>query len=184
MASQARLQGALLDYQGAFVIVSHNRDFLDPLVNKVLEFRAGLPPRLYPGNVSDYLDQVEQEEQQAGARQQSGETDNVRSKGEPSGTSSRREQRRSEARRRDERNRTIKPLRERLAALEQAIAGQEAEKAELTARLDDPATFGTHDTARVVLARFAETEALLEAAYREWHDLAEQIEAIEAEADA
>ena len=78
----------------------------------------------------------------------------------------------------------ILPLRERLAALEQAIAGQEAEKAELTARLDDPATFGAHDTARVVLARFAETEALLEAAYREWHDLAEQIEAIEAEADA
>lgn len=184
MASQARLQGALLDYQGAFVIVSHNRDFLDPLVNKVLEFRAGLPPRLYLGNVSDYLDQVEQEEQEAGARQQLGETDNVRAKGEPSGTSSRREQRRLEARRRDERNRMIKPLRERLAALEQAIAGQEAEKAELTARLDDPATFGTHDTARVVLARFAETEALLEAAYREWHDLAEQIEAIEAEADA
>ena len=184
MASQARLQGALLDYRGAFVIVSHNRDFLDPLVNKVLEFRSGLPPRLFLGNVSDYLETVEREGPGADQDQNGQGSGNVPYGGGAPGATSRREQRRIEARRRDERNRMIKPLRKRLAALEQAIAGQEAEKAELTARIDDPATFGDHGTARAVLARFAETEAFLEAAYREWHDLAEQIEAGEAEADA
>ena len=44
---------------GSYCIVSHNRSFLDPIVTKVLEFVPGEKPRVYLGNVSDYLEKVE-----------------------------------------------------------------------------------------------------------------------------
>ncbi|MBR5330021.1 MAG: ATP-binding cassette domain-containing protein, partial [Akkermansia sp.] len=63
--SQEVLQRALQEYPGAYCIVSHNRQFLDPIVNKVLEFRLGHAPRLFYGNVSAYLETVEAEERRA-----------------------------------------------------------------------------------------------------------------------
>jgi len=58
MRSQDALQRALGEYFGAYLIVSHNRAFVDPLVTKVLEIRKdGLS--LFPGNVSDYLRHLE-----------------------------------------------------------------------------------------------------------------------------
>jgi ATP-binding cassette subfamily F protein 3 len=58
MRSQDALQNALKEYTGAYLIVSHNRAFVDPLARKVLEVRKdGLS--LFPGNVSDYLRHLE-----------------------------------------------------------------------------------------------------------------------------
>jgi ATP-binding cassette subfamily F protein 3 len=58
MRSQDALQRALSEYTGAYLIVSHNKAFVDPLVTKVLEIRKnGLS--LFPGNVSDYLRHLE-----------------------------------------------------------------------------------------------------------------------------
>lgn len=58
MRSQDALQRALKEYTGAYLIVSHNRAFVDPLATKVLEVRKdGLS--LFPGNVSDYLRHLE-----------------------------------------------------------------------------------------------------------------------------
>ncbi|QXD33094.1 ABC-F family ATP-binding cassette domain-containing protein [Candidatus Pelagisphaera phototrophica] len=58
MRSQDALQNALKNYTGAYLIVSHNRAFVDPLATKVLEIRKdGLS--LFPGNVSDYLRHLE-----------------------------------------------------------------------------------------------------------------------------
>ncbi|MBO4447150.1 MAG: ABC-F family ATP-binding cassette domain-containing protein [Bacteroidales bacterium] len=48
------LKQALQAYDGALVIVSHDRDFLDGLVDKVYEFRDGRV-REHLGSVSDYL---------------------------------------------------------------------------------------------------------------------------------
>ena len=51
MASQEVLQRALAGYTGTYAIVSHNRAFLDLIVNKVLEFIPEKPVRTYIGNV-------------------------------------------------------------------------------------------------------------------------------------
>ncbi len=48
------LKQALLAYDGALVVVSHDRDFLDGLVDKVYEFRDGRV-REHLGGVSDFL---------------------------------------------------------------------------------------------------------------------------------
>ncbi len=65
MRSQAVLQRALAEFTGTYVIVSHNRDFLDPIVTKTLEFRVGLPPQMYAGNLSYYLEKKAEERSQS-----------------------------------------------------------------------------------------------------------------------
>ncbi len=47
------LENMLESYNGALMIVAHDRDFLDRLCNKILEVEAGRI-HIYPGNYSDY----------------------------------------------------------------------------------------------------------------------------------
>ncbi len=59
MRSQDALQQALKEYTGAYLIVTHNRAFIDPIATKVLEVRKdGLS--LFPGNVTDYINHLDQ----------------------------------------------------------------------------------------------------------------------------
>ena len=54
MASQNVLLDALKAYEGTLLVVSHDRYFLDRLVNRVLEIDGGTL-RDWPGNLSEYL---------------------------------------------------------------------------------------------------------------------------------
>ena len=54
MKSKRVLQEALSNYEGTFAIVSHDRAFLDPIVNKVLEVKPG-SVRTFLGTLSDYI---------------------------------------------------------------------------------------------------------------------------------
>lgn len=56
MVSKDVLKNALLDYQGALIIVSHDRDFLQGLTNKTIEFKKG-KIKEYPGFISEFLEQ-------------------------------------------------------------------------------------------------------------------------------
>ncbi len=55
LKSKEALENALEDYNGTLLLISHDRYFLDKLVNRVIELRAG---RLweFEGNYSNYLD--------------------------------------------------------------------------------------------------------------------------------
>jgi ATP-binding cassette subfamily F protein 3 len=54
MRSKEVLKGALLNYDGTLIVVSHDRDFLQGLTSKVFEFRAGRVKE-YIGDVYDFL---------------------------------------------------------------------------------------------------------------------------------
>ncbi|MCR5760032.1 MAG: ABC-F family ATP-binding cassette domain-containing protein [Bacteroidales bacterium] len=54
IASKDILKQALLSFDGTVIIVSHDRDFLDGLVDKVYEFRGGRVKE-YLGGVQDFL---------------------------------------------------------------------------------------------------------------------------------
>ncbi|RBP59064.1 macrolide transport system ATP-binding/permease protein [Alkalibaculum bacchi] len=51
-------------YKGALLLVSHDRNFLDTLCNKILEIENGMI-KVYSGNYSDYKDQKIQQRQRA-----------------------------------------------------------------------------------------------------------------------
>ncbi|MCX6282347.1 MAG: ATP-binding cassette domain-containing protein [Bacteroidetes bacterium] len=56
MRSKDILKSALLQYNGTLIIVSHDRDFLQGLTNRVFEFRNG-KFREHIGDIYDYLEQ-------------------------------------------------------------------------------------------------------------------------------
>ena len=58
--SKDRLKQALLSYDGTLIAVSHDRDFLDGLADKIYEFRDGRI-REYLGGVSDFLERLKLE---------------------------------------------------------------------------------------------------------------------------
>ena len=59
--SKEVLQEAVKLFNGTVILVSHDRDFLDPLVNKVLEVRKD-GTRMLTCNVSQYIARIKEEE--------------------------------------------------------------------------------------------------------------------------
>ena len=72
LASVEWLQGFLAEYAGAVVLVSHDRDFVNAVVNRVAELHAGMLTE-YVGDYADFVEQrearIEQIERAAAAQQ-------------------------------------------------------------------------------------------------------------------
>jgi ATP-binding cassette subfamily F protein 3 len=176
--SQEVLQKALIDYTGAYVIVSHNRSFLDPIVTKVLEFIPGEPPKLYYGNVSDYIEKkqadLEAAQPKAGGFASTGSS-------KTGGGANRKEQRRLEAKAREAKAAKLKPLEKEFESVEEKIGSIEQEKSELTNKLVDPEFFKKGEEAAEATKHFAEVESQLEGLYSKWNELSDKIEELKGE---
>lgn len=55
MVAKDVLKNALLEFTGAMIIVSHDREFLEGLTNKTVEFKGG-NIKEYPGDLREYLE--------------------------------------------------------------------------------------------------------------------------------
>ncbi|MEM9282249.1 MAG: ABC-F family ATP-binding cassette domain-containing protein [Verrucomicrobiota bacterium] len=180
--SQEVLQKALLDYTGAYVIVSHNRSFLDPIVTKVLEFIPNKPPKVYYGNVSDYIEKKQADLEAAKAPARSNSQLSLSQKAGSKGSGgNRKEQRRLEAKAREAKAAKLKPLKAELEEVETTIGNLEQEKADLTAKLVDPEFFKKGEEAAEATKRFSVVESDLETLFSKWNQLSESIDAIEGE---
>jgi ATP-binding cassette subfamily F protein 3 len=178
MRSQAVLQRALAEYTGSYVIVSHNRDFLDPIVTKTLEFRVGQPPQMYAGNLSYFLEKKAEEKARGldSAVQISGPSAKARSDDEPQNA---KERRRIEAQKRQERARVLRPLQDKLKFVEEEIAKLEQEKASITKRMAEEGFGSDAEEVRALAARYAAVEAALEKVFTQWSDVSEELERAE-----
>ncbi|MBQ7022571.1 MAG: ABC-F family ATP-binding cassette domain-containing protein [Akkermansia sp.] len=178
--SQDVLQAALAEYPGSYCIVSHNRQFLDPIVNKVLEFRLGHAPRLFHGNVSQYLETVEAEERR---RREAVNTPSVQATQSvaASGIANRKDARRARAQERERRARIIKPLRNELEQVELAIAEKDEEKAAISTELEKPENMCDNRKLMELTQRFQTLERESEALYTRWEELSTAIEQAESE---
>ena len=179
--SQDVLQRALAEYPGSYCIVSHNRQFLDPIVNKVLEFRLGHAPRLFYGNVSAYLETVEAEERRlkAVAMQQTEVTPAVQAQ-----TGNRKDARRAREMARQQRNRVLKPLQQELEQVEADIAEKDERKESISAELENPANMSDNQKLMELTQEYQQLERESEALYTRWEELSEQIELKIAELEA
>ena len=168
--SQEVLQNALKDYPGSYLIVSHNRSFLDPIVDKTLEFRQGHPPRMFAGNISYYLDKIE-EENASNANTPAPTTSGIA----PSPTN-RKEQRKIEAAQRKKRNDVLKPLQTELSELESDIAEYESAQATLTEHMSDPEIASDGDKMQQATTAYQNITEKLETAITRWGEVSDKIE--------
>ena len=176
--SQEVLQNALRDYPGSYLIVSHNRSFLDPIVDKTLEFRQGQPPRMFAGNITYYIEKLEQEKNAAKsqASANTGQQESATSTG-----GNRKEQRKLEAARRQQRTQVLKPLQDELQELERQISEYEAAQTSLTGHMSDPATAGDAEKMQQASSAYKAISEKLEAAITRWGEVSDAIEKAEAE---
>ena len=177
--SQEVLQRALLEYPGSYCIVSHNRQFLDPIVNKVLEFRLGCTPRLFYGNVSAYLETVEAEERRAKemAQPQTGAVAQVQ-------TGNRKDARRAREMARQQRNKILRPLQQELEQVECDIAVKDERKELISAELENPANMSDNQKLMELTQEYQQLERESESLYSRWEELSMQIELKTAELEA
>ncbi len=177
MQSKEILQQALRQYDGAYMIVSHDRDFLDPIVEKVLEVQPG-ETRTFLGNVSYYLEKKKEEEgEDFYAPEDSGEAKGGKSS--HSGEKlSRKEIRRIEAEKRKERYRRTRPLRRKLEKVENEIEKLEERRSEIEEAMAEEGFYDDPEQAGKISKEYDELKNRLTDRYSRWEELALEIEEI------
>jgi ATP-binding cassette subfamily F protein 3 len=172
MRSKKVLQEALSSFEGTYIIVSHDRAFLDPIVNGVLEVQQG-GVKTYLGNVSEYIIKKKEEREAQGVAAGASAGRN-----EPSRAVSERERKRLEAERRQELYRKLKPLNEKVKELEGEIERLEARKVEIEELMGKPSLYKDGAEAKKISSEHQEVRQKLEQAYMDWGRLTDEIERI------
>jgi ATP-binding cassette subfamily F protein 3 len=173
VASKAVLQQALDNFSGSYVIVSHDRDFLEPLITKIVDIKDG-QVCVMPGTVGTYLEKLHAAQQ---------DTFQLR---DPAGHAVQKKspfhleklRKRDEAEKRQDRYQRLKPLNAVLETIEEEIPRAEQRKAEIEAALADHKTYENEELARSMNIEYREINSRIETLYEEWSQVNEQIEQI------
>ncbi len=163
MDSREVLEGALLDFEGTMLTVSHDRYFINRVANKVIELTAE-GAREFIGNYDDYLNKKRLEEAGVDTEESSGIT---------------RTQMEKEKRKKRLRQESRKQLEARLAQTEKDIANTEERIEELEVLMGDPDVYRDGERAAQVAHDHAAAKERLDELYEEWEELTDAAENFE-----
>ncbi|MGA8262888.1 MAG: ABC-F family ATP-binding cassette domain-containing protein [Ignavibacteriaceae bacterium] len=172
MSSKEILQQALIDFTGSLILVSHDIDFLKPVVNKVVDIRKG-SLKMYDGGLDYYLSKRAEEltsRENVSAKNIHAQ-DNV----------SRKEQKRIEAEQRQKRFRATKEIIQKIGELEKQISGLEVKETELENKLADEKIYSDPVTVRDVTSEYNKVKEELNYKMAEWSRLSEELQKIESQ---
>jgi len=178
LTSKDILLEALKKYEGTVIFVSHDRQFLDELADRVLELSCGLSPRLYHGNYAYYLEKKAQESQkntgeqaahQNGGRVREGSPSDAAPSPKPTSVQARDWE---EEKARKARLRKLKRREEEIAARIETIA---AEKAKLQEELSLPHVYLDGAKTRRILTTLEDLDRETEDLNQEWLEIAEAL---------
>ncbi len=185
MRSKKVLQDALKDFDGTYLIVSHDRAFLDPIVNKVLEFSHG-GVRTFLGNVSDYL--LKKKEEAGGKNVKDKREEKREKREEKSGDRkgnrddeprvSEKERKRLEAEKRQGYSKKLQPLKKKLQSLEESIEKLELRKREVELMMGDPSLYKDGEEAKKISQEYKDLQSRLQSTYFDWGKVTEEIERV------
>ncbi len=167
-SSKEILQKAIINYPGTLVIVSHDIDFLRPIITKVFELRKE-SLKIYYGGI-DYYFQKRNETLEI-------ETQNKSARKEEKFT--RKDQKRIEAELRQKKHEQTKEFKQSLNICENTIKELESLKTRLEQELSDPSTFSNPSTAKAKNLEYDSVKKSLEAEYEKWTELTHRLEEIE-----
>jgi ATP-binding cassette subfamily F protein 3 len=169
MRSKQVLQEALAEYEGTYLIVAHDRAFLDPIVTKVLEFSPG-KVRTFPGNISEYVEKKSAEKNIEAERQI------VQQHSGQSSPTTEKDRKRFEAERRQEISRKSRPIKEQLEKIERDIVIMERRKKEIESLMGDPDFYKNGEEAKKAALEYQSLQPRLEQSYASWTEITEKIE--------
>ena len=175
MQSQKVLQDALISYKGTLLIVSHNRDFLDPITNKVIEFYSdGKPMKTFIGNLSSFI-----EARSVDVLNNSTKPSNTKLQ---KNTNSRKEIRKAQGKARQKKSEAIKPLQNELDEIESDIEKCERRKTEIEKNMNSEDFFKSNDHVEIT-EEYKSLLVKLEKLFSNWSTTSDQIDEISNEYD-
>ena len=175
MQSQKVLQDALISYKGTLLIVSHNRDFLDPITNKVIEFYSdGKPMKTFIGSLSSFI-----EARSVDVLNNSTKPSNTKLQ---KNTNSRKEIRKAQGKARQKKSEAIKPLQNELDEIESNIEKCELRKTEIEKNMNSEDFFKSNDHIEIT-EEYKSLLVKLEKLFSNWSTTSDQIDEISNEYD-
>jgi len=181
VSSRATLENALRQYSGTLVFVSHDRVFMDRLANKVVEIHKG-GTRMYPGHFTDYIraknrevaegisdsipfpflgENLPQSVKKNNGEQETGASDSRKKT---------KQEKRVEARKRNELHRKKKPVEKQIRFLEQAVVNAEERLKEIDELLQDPKVYTDSDRCATLVREKKTLESDLERDMKLWEE--------------
>jgi ATP-binding cassette subfamily F protein 3 len=167
--SKAVLQLSLQKFTGSYLIISHDRDFLAPLISKVLYLKNG-NITFYPGTVDDFLIRTKQEDDKGSRVEEP-------LKKKPS-QNFEKTKKRKEAEQRQELFRQLKPLRDSRSTIESQIALVEGRKSEIEEAFADTKTYEDETFIQTLHIEHDKIASQLEVLYNQWVEIEGKIEQI------
>ncbi len=172
-------QNALLNYQGTILIVSHDRFFLDCLVDRVFELRDGICHE-YRGNYSYFIEKRREAQTTASTPPagQAAAAPDEEPVGKPKEEKSRKtkKEKRLEAEERNRISQATSSLRRQLTAAEERIAYLESKQKENELILCEPGIYRDPERIRQLDQELKAISVELEDLYYKWNDLSLRLE--------
>ncbi len=168
--SKLILQKALLDFKGTLILVSHDIDFLRPIVSKIFDIRKGIL-KSYLGGIDYFLSKrdLSSLERDSTSIIKKENNDNV----------NRKAQKRAEAELRQQKHNATKELSKNISKTEEKISMLEKDIKELEEKLADPDIYSNGDLTKEITGRFNKAKSEIEIALKKWEELNEQLIEIE-----
>lgn len=171
--SKQVLQNALIKFSGSLIIVSHDVDFLQPIVNKVVEIRRG-SFKIFPGTIEYYLRKRGEEMMERNEIA----TRNANIFTEDANAVNRKDQKRIEAELRNKRYKATKHINDAITKIESEIATLEQKVVECELEMEKPGFF---DNAREAMQKTNQYQQLkddIEKKTSKWEALQLELEEI------
>jgi ATP-binding cassette subfamily F protein 3 len=168
-SSKLVLQKALKEFPGSLILVSHDIDFLSPLINKVVEIKKG-EIKIFNGDIEYYLSKREELLKAPG---------NIALENNIDAVTSKKEKKRAEAEARQKKYAATKDLVDKIKTLEKNIEQLEQKQKELEMNLSTPELYSNPENLKQLTAQFYRVRTELESSLSEWSQLSEKLNQVE-----
>lgn len=172
MRSKEVLKQALLNYDGTLILVSHDRHFLEGLVDKIYEF-GNKKLRLHLGGINDFLYRKKQASMREWEQRLAEKKTTAAEKATSTGGKEQWLQKK-------EYDKRLRKAKNELNDCEKNINRIESELSEISTQMSDP----TYAADSGLFKRYAALEKQLDTAMQQWELLSQTLEQVEAEAPA
>jgi ATP-binding cassette subfamily F protein 3 len=182
MNSKQVLMTALHNYTGTILIISHDREFLDGIVTKVIEVK-NKNVKTYLGNCSYYIQKLEEERAGLNLANQPKKLSAAETNGAPKQKKTK-EQKRLEAEQRNKVYKFAKPLKESIHKLEKEIKVLEEVTGEIEKEMAKPDFFKDQHNSAQKTTEYKTAKDKLNNLYHKWSEESKKLTKIEEEIGA